>query len=144
MKVGVGVGVMLLKDGKILLGQRNIDPKKASSILKGEGSWSMPGGKLEFGEEIEDCASRELHEEAGMKMNSMKVLCVNNDKIDSAHFVTIGVLSEDFEGVPESREEAIRNWEWFDLDNLPSPLYFPSERLIENYKRGEFYLKRTS
>ena len=34
--VGVGFGVMILKDGKILLGQRHEDPNKADSELHGE------------------------------------------------------------------------------------------------------------
>jgi len=35
-RVGVGFGVMILKDNKILLGKRHEDPEKASSLLKGE------------------------------------------------------------------------------------------------------------
>jgi hypothetical protein len=35
-KVGVGFGVMILREGKILLGQRHVDPVKASSELHGE------------------------------------------------------------------------------------------------------------
>jgi len=29
--------------------------------------------------------------------------------------------------------DEITEWKWFDLNNLPSPLYFPSERIIKNY-----------
>ena len=42
----VGVGIMILKDGKVLLGKRNDDAEKASSDLHGEGTWTMPGGNL--------------------------------------------------------------------------------------------------
>jgi hypothetical protein len=35
-KVGVGFGVMILRDGKVLLGQRHVDPTKADSELHGE------------------------------------------------------------------------------------------------------------
>ena len=49
----VGVGVMILKDGNILLGHRNTDAAKASSALHGEGTWTMPGGKLDFHEDLE-------------------------------------------------------------------------------------------
>lgn len=44
----VGVGVLILRDGKVLLGRR-----KGSH---GAGCWSAPGGHLEFGEVVEDCA----------------------------------------------------------------------------------------
>ena len=53
-KPGVGFGVILLKDKKVLLGKRHEDSKKADSELHGEGAWTLPGGKLEFGEEFEE------------------------------------------------------------------------------------------
>ena len=59
-KVGVGFGVMMLKDGKVLLGRRHIDPNKADSELHGEGTWTMPGGKLHFKESFEQGAAREV------------------------------------------------------------------------------------
>jgi len=138
--VGAGVVIMLLKDNKILLGKRNENPEKASSLLSGQGTWTMPGGKLDFGEDFEEAAKREVFEETGIKINKLKVICVNNDKTDSAHFVTIGLLSYDFEGQPHIKEpEEITEWRWFDLDDLPEPLYQPSKNVIENYKEGNFY-----
>lgn len=54
-RVGVGFGVLIInKEGKILLGKRHEDPDKADSELHGEGTWTMPGGKMEFGEGIEE------------------------------------------------------------------------------------------
>ena len=80
-KVGVGFGVMILnkKERKILLGKRHEDPKKADSELSGEGTWTMPGGKLEFQETFEKGAFREVLEETGIKLKSAKVICINND-----------------------------------------------------------------
>ena len=66
MKPGLGVGVMILKDNKVLLGLRNPDKVKASSELKGEGTWTMPGGKVEFMEKLVDAAKRELEEETSL------------------------------------------------------------------------------
>ncbi len=37
-KVGVGVGVMILREGKVLLGKRHGDPAKATSLLQGAGT----------------------------------------------------------------------------------------------------------
>ncbi len=140
-KVGVGFGVMILKDGKVLLGKRHEDPEKASSLLRGEGTWTMPGGKLHFGESFEDGAKREVMEETGIQLNTVKVICVNNDVIESAHFVTIGLFSDDFEGDAKVMEpDEITEWRWFSLDDLPDPIYFPSAKVFENYKKGLFYL----
>ena len=69
-KVGVGFGVLLLKDKKILLGKRHEDPEKADSELHGAGTWTMPGGKLEFGETFEQGARREVLEETFSKFET--------------------------------------------------------------------------
>lgn len=142
-KAGVGVGVLILRDSKILLGKRHEDPEKASSLLSGAGTWTMPGGKLDFGETFEEGAKREVLEETGLKLNKVDVICVNNDIIETAHFVTIGLYSDDFIGEPKIMEpDEITEWQWFDFNNLPSPIFFPSARVLENYKNKCFYIPR--
>ena len=56
----VGVGVIVVRDGKVLLGKRR--------GAHGEGSWSFPGGHLEFNELLEICAKREAKEETGLEI----------------------------------------------------------------------------
>lgn len=142
-KVGVGFGIMLLRDDKVLLGKRHTDPKKADSELNLVGTWTMPGGGLEYGESFEEGATRELMEETGMKLNSVKVICVNEDMNEFAHFVTIGMFCDDFEGEPKVLEpDEITEWDWFDLDDLPEPMYFPSVHVLENYKKNLFFIPR--
>jgi 8-oxo-dGTP diphosphatase len=103
----------------------------------------MPGGKLEFGESFEDGAKREVLEETGIKLNKVKVICVNNDKNEYAHFVTIGLFSDKFIGESKVMEpDEIVEWKWFNLENLPTPLYFPSAKVVENYKKNLFYIKQ--
>ncbi|MDD5696419.1 MAG: NUDIX domain-containing protein [Candidatus Pacebacteria bacterium] len=140
-KVGAGFGVMLVKNNKVLLGKRHSDPDKADSELHGEGSWTMPGGKFEFGESFEQGARREVLEETGLRLNEAKIICVNNDKNEYAHFITIGFFSENFSGEPGVMEpDEIVEWRWFDLDNLPAPLYFPSAEILECQRKKLFYL----
>jgi 8-oxo-dGTP diphosphatase len=142
-KIGVGFGVMMLRSGKVLLGKRHDDPEKASSLLNGAGKWTMPGGKLHFGESFEEGARREVMEETGIMLKKADVLCVNNDTVEAAHFVTIGLISEDFEGEAKAMEpDEITEWKWFQLDALPSPLYFPSAKVLENYRKGKFYITK--
>jgi len=140
-KMGVGFGVLILKDNKVLLGKRHEDPEKASSLLNGAGTWTMPGGKLDFGETFEEGAKRETMEETGIKLNKVDVICVNNDMVETAHFITIGLFSDDFEGEPQVLEpDEITEWGWFDLNELPNPIYFPSAKVLENYKAKKFYV----
>jgi 8-oxo-dGTP diphosphatase len=134
---------MILKDGKLLLGKRHEDPEKASSLLNGAGTWTMPGGKLHFGETFEESATREVLEETGITLNKMNVICVNQDIIETAHFITIGLFSDTFSGEPKVMEpDEITEWRWFDLNNLPSPIYFPSAKVLENYKHKKFYISK--
>jgi 8-oxo-dGTP diphosphatase len=140
-RVGVGFGVMLLRDGKLLLGKRHDDPEKASSQLNGAGTWTMPGGKLDFGETFAQGAKRELLEETGIILKKARVICVNQDIIETAHFVTIGLFADEFEGDAKVMEpDEITEWRWFPLDKLPSPLYFPSGKILKNYAQKKFYI----
>ncbi len=141
-KIGIGVGVMLLKEGKILLGKRHDDPEKADSALKGEGTWTVPGGKLDFGESFEEGAKREVFEETGIRVEkeNLKFISVSNDRVEAAHFATIGFLCEKFEGKPEIKEpDEITEWKWFPLGELPSPMFFPVRKLLDNYLNGRVY-----
>ena len=140
MKPGLGVGVMVIKNNKILLGLRNSDKEKASSELNGEGTWTMPGGKVKFMEKLVDAAKRELEEETSLKTTKLKFLCISDDMTDTAHFVTAGFIVKEYSGNVQTMEpEEIIRWEWFDLDNLPQNLYKPSEKCISKYKNKIIY-----
>jgi mutator protein MutT len=137
---GVGFGVILLSNGKILLGRRTEDRSKGTSELKGEGTWTLPGGKLNFGESFEEGAKREVLEETGIAAGKLEVISLTNDMIPGKHFVTVGLICKEFEGEPAVMEpEEITEWKWFPLQELPKPLFFPSEKLIKNYIDRKFY-----
>ncbi len=61
----VGVGVMLVRDGRVLLARRRGS--------HGDGSYSWCGGHLELGESFEDCAIREVREESGLIVGLLPV-----------------------------------------------------------------------
>ena len=136
---------MILRHNQVLLGQRHSDPEKADSALQGEGTWTMPGGKLHYGESFEDGAWREVLEETGIEISvdALRVISVLNSIGEKAHFVTIGLFLQD-DSLPDAQvvePDEITQWKWFDLNTLPSPLYLPSKMILDNYKNGVFYKK---
>jgi mutator protein MutT len=57
----VGVGAVIVQDGKVLLVKRKYEPLA--------GQWSLPGGAVEVGETLEACLVRELLEETGLEVS---------------------------------------------------------------------------
>ena len=142
-RVGAGFGVILENNGKILLGKRHPDPDKADSAFRSAGEWSLPGGKLEWGESFEEGAIREVKEETGITIENPEVISVHNCKNQHAHFMTVGLLTHTWEGEAQVMEpDEMTEWQWFDVAHLPSPRYFPSFEVIENYLQKKFYIKR--
>jgi len=141
-KPKVGVGLMLLKDGKILLGRRHEDAEKASSDLHGEGTWTMPGGKIDFYETLIDGICREVLEETSIKINkdNLKVISVADEIVPDNHYVTIGFLCEEFEGEAQTLEpDEITEWKWFGLNNLPEKVFPPSQKMVNAYLNNKIY-----
>ena len=131
---------MVLKGGKVLLGLRNPDPEKASSALHGEGTWTMPGGKMDFRESPHACARRELLEETGLSPKSLEIFSVTSDAVHDAHFITLGFICRSFEGEAVAREpEEIVEWKWFPLAGVPENMFPPSRKMMDNFIDGIVY-----
>ncbi len=132
-QIRVGIGVMIFKDGKVLLGKR-----KSSH---GAGEYAWPGGHLEYMESFEDCAKREVQEETGMEINNIRFLRLLNLK-DYApkHYVDIGLIADWKSGEPEIMEpDKIEEWGWYEIDNLPSPLFRALPTYFEALQTGRNY-----
>ena len=83
----VGVGALIVCDGKILLEKRKNDP--------GKGKWSIPGGLVELGENIEQTVIREVKEETGLEVEKPEHIDVVDNVVQDEdnkvryHFVIV-------------------------------------------------------
>lgn len=123
--VQAGVACIVRRGERVLLGRR-----KGSH---GEGTWAFPGGRMERGETVFGCASRELKEETGLDRpeKAFSKLTYTNDVFvrDGKHFITLYVEVHCFIGKPVVMEpEKCEEWEWF--REPPSPLFLPVQNLI--------------
>ncbi len=138
--IGAGCGVIIIKDQKILLGLRNSDPLLADSELHEEGTWTMPGGNIEYGESFEEAGIRECKEETNLDVDSLEVFCVQTDLNQYNHYISVGMIAHEVKGEVKVMEpDEIVEWRWFDLDKLPDNIFSASKKTIECFKEGVFY-----
>ncbi len=114
----IGVGVCVIKDGKILMGKR--------LNAHGQGTWAFPGGHLEFGETMSECATREVQEETGLKISNIRRGPYIEDFFlaENKHYITIIMIADYESGSPAVLEpDKCQEWGWFEWNNLPVPLF---------------------
>lgn len=129
----VGIGLMIVRENQIMLGRR--------IGSHGAGEYAGFGGHLEAGESFAECTLRELEEEGGtdLKIKDLRFLCVTNLlKYLPKHYVDIGMVAEWESGEAQVMEpDKVESWEWYDIDNLPSPLFGVITNYVEAYKTGK-------
>ena len=126
MRVKNGVGVAIIKPcGKVLIGKR-----KGSH---GPATWAFPGGHLETGESIFECAAREALEETGLVLGDMVEGPVTEDYFaeNDTRYITHFVVAKHTGGEPELREpEKCEEWNWVDWADIPMPRFKPLDTII--------------
>ena len=121
----VGVGVIVLRGERVLLGKRK--------GAHGAGTWALPGGHLEFGESVSACAVRETEEETGLRIQVVGQGPYTNDVMptERKHYVTVFVLARSELGEPKVREpDKCEGWSWFAWSELPNNLFQPLQSLV--------------
>jgi 8-oxo-dGTP diphosphatase len=100
----VGVGAIVVRDGRLLMVRRAKEPYK--------GMWSIPGGGVELGETLFEAAARETMEECSIEIKVERVI----DTVDEIfrdergrvkyHFIDIDVLGKYISGEAKAQSDA--------------------------------------
>jgi ADP-ribose pyrophosphatase YjhB (NUDIX family) len=111
----VVVGVVAVRDGKVLLCRRAIDPRK--------GLWTLPAGFMEERESVEEGARREAREEAGADVDLEGVLGIYSvPRISQVHvYFRARLLPGELVAGEESLEARLFAWEELPWDELAFP-----------------------
>lgn len=109
---------------------------------KGENTyWLLPGGGLDYGESIEQCARREVHEETGLEIEVKKFLYMSEAIApdQSRHILNVYVLGTALGGTLTTPDEPnIEEVAFVPFADLKGLVMFPAiaESLVVSYENG--------
>jgi len=115
---------LLVRDGKVMLSKRAIEPRR--------GYWDLPGGFLEEGEEPLDGLAREFREETGLAVRALEWLGTHLDPYE--HYFVLGMTwLVEADGEPRAADDA-EELAWFGPDELPQEMAFAhQDRLLRGW-----------
>jgi len=135
----VGVAVIIRnKKNEILLGYRK-------NINLGYHTWGLPGGKLDFGEDLKDCAIRELKEETNLTVDSNNLVLagVTNAIFDKeTHYITViyevvkYINKNELNNLTIVEPDKCEEWKFFNFKEFPENLFLPLKNFV--YERKIF------
>jgi len=133
----VGVGAVIISNGKILLEKRKNEP--------GKGKWSIPGGLVELGENIEQTVIREVREETGLEVEKPEHIDVVDNIIRDGngeikyHFVIIDYFVKLKGGTMKATSDA-EELRWIALDEVEK--YDLTKTFREFFQRNKQKLEK--
>jgi len=123
-----GAGVVCLRGADVLLIRRGKPPRA--------GEWSLPGGRIEWGESPQDAALRELGEETGVEAEILGLLDVVDgafrgpDGALQAHYVLIDYAARWRSGEPVAGDDAVEARFWPAAEAMALVQWSETRRII--------------
>jgi 8-oxo-dGTP diphosphatase len=131
--ITIGCEIFLKQENSLLFGKRK--------DCYGEGTWGLPGGHLEQGESLVECAKRELKEELGIEGIKFTLITITDNIDERGHYVHASFLLENFVGEIQCMEpDLCSEWRFFTLDNLPTDIFKPHQKILQAYLSNVLYL----
>lgn len=125
-------GGLIVKDGRVLLVKRGVEPFK--------GYWDIPGGFLDAGEHPLDGMLREVREELGLEVRVTELLGIYMDRYAIESDYEIFTLNHYYIAEPVAGElraaDDVSEFRWFALDELAEQMAFEHEKtVLEDLRR---------
>jgi len=130
---GVGAGLVIMRDRKVLLYKR-VKPPEA-------GHWSIVGGKVDHMESAAIAAKREAEEETGLSIGDVEFLCISEQilPLDGHHWLSLIYTAGDVKGEPSLTEpDKLSDLGWFDIDDAPQPLSLFAQDAFRHLRKQRF------
>lgn len=104
--------------------------------------WALPGGFVDYGETVENAASREAQEEVSLSVNLIEQFHVysNPNRDERKHTMSIVSIAT-ATGKPQAADDA-QNVQVFDLWELPKNLCFDHDEILADYQNYRYYKLR--
>ena len=128
----VAVVVFIQRVDRVLLIQRAIDP--------GRGKWALPAGFVDHDESPEAAAIRETMEETQLEVNIEKLLAVYPKRDEGLADIVIAYSASVVGGTAIAGDDAA-DLGWFERDNIPPLVFYPSITLINLWREDRLDLK---
>ncbi|MDO7787786.1 NUDIX domain-containing protein [Desulforamulus aquiferis] len=129
-KTKYSIRVMIINpEGEVLLGLKN----------RGfhSNNWIFPGGQIEFGETIAQCAAREVLEECNMEVTVQGLIDVVSESCSEKHVVFINLVAYGQGKAEVTEPQEVKEWRWYPAELLPENTTISAKNAVRKFSGGQ-------